>query len=92
MWQNALNAKFPDRVQLVDKKIVGNVWWYIPTPLVHLLVAGYHDALHLTTASGQKHWKEIYHGVEGEGLSKAVQLQCQTCPSCAIHTHDTKRK
>ena len=23
---------------------------------------------------------------------KAVELQCQTCPSCAIHTHDTKRK
>ena len=22
----------------------------------------------------------------------AVELQCQMCPSCAIHTHDTKRK
>ena len=21
-----------------------------------------------------------------------MELQCQTCPSCAIHTHDTKRK
>ena len=32
------------------------------------------------------------NGVEGEGLYKAVELQCQTCPSCAIHRHDTKRK
>ena len=40
----------------------------------------------------EKHWKEINHGVEGEGLYKAVELQYQTCPSCAIHTHDTKRK
>ena len=39
-----------------------------------------------------KYWEEINHGVEGEGLYKAVELQCQTCPSCAIHTHDTKRK
>ena len=30
--------------------------------------------------------------MEGEGLYKAVELQCQTCPSCAIHKHDTKRK
>ena len=30
--------------------------------------------------------------MQGEGLYKAVELQCQTCPSCAIHTHDTKRK
>ena len=29
--------------------------------------------------------------MKGEGLYKAVELQCQTCPSCAIHTHDTKR-
>ena len=29
--------------------------------------------------------------MEGEGLYKAVKLQCQTCSSCAIHTHDTKR-
>ena len=56
------------------------------------LVAKYHDALHLTTSSMQKHWNEINHGVEGEGLYKAVDLQCQMCPSCAIHTHDTKRK
>ena len=21
-----------------------------------------------------------------------MELQCQVCPSCAIHTHDTKRK
>ena len=25
-------------------------------------------------------------------MYKAVELQRQTCPSCAIHTHDTKRK
>ena len=30
--------------------------------------------------------------MEGEGLYKAVELQCQTCPSCVIHTHDTKLK
>ena len=57
-----------------------------------LLVAEYHDALHLTTSSVEKHRKEINHAVEVEGLYKAVELQCQTCPSCAFHTHDTKRK
>ena len=55
-------------------------------------LADYHDALHLTTSSVEEHWKEINHGVEGEGLYKAVELQCETCPPCAIHTHDTKRK
>ena len=25
-------------------------------------------------------------------MYEAVELQCQTCPSCPIHTHDTKRK
>ena len=59
---------------------------------MHRLVGEYHDALDLTTSSVEKRWKEIKHGVEGEGLYKAVELQCQTCPSCAIHTHDTKRK
>ena len=76
----------------MDNKLVRNGWLCFPTPLVHRLVAEYHDALHLTTSSVEKHWKEINHGVEGEGLYKAVELQCQTCPSCAIHTHDTKRK
>ena len=76
----------------MDNKLVRNGRWCVPTSLVHRLVAEYHDALHLTTSSVEKHWKEITHGVEGEGLYKAVELQCQTCPSCAIHTHDTKRK
>ena len=30
--------------------------------------------------------------MEGEGLYKAVELQCQMCASCAIHMHDSKRK
>ena len=51
--------------------------------------AEYHDAPHFTTSSAEKHWKEMNHGVEGEGLCKAVELQCQTCPSHAIHRHDT---
>ena len=55
-------------------------------------MAKYHDALHLTASTLEKHWKEIYHGVEGKGLYKAVELQCQTCPSSAIHAHDTKCK
>ena len=92
MWRDALNGNFQDGVRLVDNKLVRNGRWCVPTPLVHRLVAEYHDALHLTTSSVEKHWKEINHGVEGEGLCKAVELQCQTCPSCAIHTHDTKRK
>ena len=92
MWQDALNGSFQDGVRLVDNKHVRNGQWCVPTPLVHRLVAEYHDAFHLTTSSDEKHWKEINHGVEGEGLYKAVELQCQTCPSCAIHTHDTKRK
>ena len=92
MWQDALNGSFQDGVRLVDNKLVRNGRWGVPTPLVHRLVAEYHDSLHLTTSSVEEHWKEIDHGVEGEGLYKAVELQCQTCPSCAIHTHDTKRK
>ena len=92
MWQDALNGSFQDGVRLVDNKLVRNGQWCIPTSLVHRLVAEYHDELHLTPSSVEKHWKEINHGVEGEGLYKAVELQCQTCSSCAIHTHDTKRK
>ena len=92
MWKNALNGNFQDRVRLVDSKLVRNGPWCVPTPRVHRLVAEYHHALHLTTSSVVKHWKEINLGVEGEGLYKAMELQCQTCSSCAIHTHDTKRK
>ena len=92
MWRDALNGNFQDGVRLVDNKLVRNGRWCVPTPLVHRLVAEYHDALHLTTSSVEKDWKEINHGVEDEGLYKAVELQCQTCASCAIHTHDTKRK
>ena len=92
MWQDALNGSFQDGVRLVDSKVVRNGRWCVPTSLVHCSVAEYHDGLHLTTSSVEKHWKEINHGVEGEGLYKAVELQCQTCPSGAIHTHDTKRK
>ena len=77
---------------MVGNELVRNGRWFVPTPLVHRLVAEYRDALHLTTSSVEKHRKEINHGVEGEGLYKAVELQCQTCPSCAIHTHETKRK
>ena len=73
-------------------KLVCNGQWCVRTPLVHGFVAEYHDALHLTTSSVGNHWKETNHGVEGERLYKAVELQCQTCPSCAIHTHDTRRK
>ena len=72
----------------MDNKLVRNGRWYVPTPLVHRLVAKYHDALHLTTSSVEKHCKEINHGVEGEGLYKAVELQSQTCPSCAIPYQD----
>ena len=92
MWQDALNGSFQDVVRLVDNKLVRNGRWCVTTSLLHRLVAEYHDSLHLTTSSVEKHWKEFNHGVEGEELFKAVELQCQTCPSCAIHTHDTKRK
>ena len=92
MWKDALNGKFQDRVRLLDNKLVRNGRWRVPTPLVHRLVAECHDAIHLTTSSVEKHWNEINHGVEGEGLYKPVELQCQTCPSCAIYMHDTKRK
>ena len=89
----AVNAFFVAHShRLVDIKLNRNGRWCVPTPLVHRLMAKYHDALHLTTSSVEEHWKEINHGVEGEGLYKAVELQFQTCPSCAIHTHDTKRK
>ena len=70
---------FQDGVRLVDNKLVHNGRWCVPTPLVHGLVAEYHNALHLTTSDGEKHRKEINHGVEGEGLYKAVELPCQTC-------------
>ena len=92
MWLDALNGCLQDRVRLVDNKLVRNGRWCVPTPLLHRLVAQYRTALHLTTSSVEKHWKEINHGVEGEGLYKAVKLQCQMCTSCAIHTHVTKRK
>ena len=61
-------------------------------PPMHPLVAEDHDALHGTTSSVANHWKEIKHGVEAEGLYHAVELQCQTCYSCAIQGHDTERK
>ena len=76
----------------MDNNLVCDGRWCVPTSPVHHLVADYQDALHLTTYSVEEHWKEINHGVEDEGLYKAVELQCQTRPSCAIHTHDTKRK
>ena len=91
MRQDALNGNFQDEVRLVDNKLVRNGRLCVPTSLVHGMVAEYHD-LHLTTSSVEEHRKQINHGVEGEGLYKAVEMQCQTCPSCAIHTHDTKRK
>ena len=76
-WQDALTGSFQDGVRLVDNKLVRNGRWCVPRSLVHRLVADYHDTLHLTTSSVEKHWKEINLGVEGEGLYKAVQLQCQ---------------
>ena len=89
MWRDALTGSFQDGARLVDNKLVGNGRWCVPTPPVHRLVAEYDNALHVTTSSVEKHWKEINRGVEGEGFYKAVELQCQTCPSCAIHRHDT---
>ena len=68
MWQDALNGTFQDGVRLVNNKLVRTGWWCVPTSLVHRSVAKYHDALHSTTSSVEKHWKEIHHGVEGEGL------------------------
>ena len=76
----------------MDNKLVRNGRWCVPTPLVHCLVAEFHNALHLATCSVEKHWREPNHGVEGEELYKAVETQCQTCPPCAVDTHDTKRK
>ena len=81
MRQDALNGSFQDRVRLVENELVRNGRWCVPTSLVHRLEAEYHDALRLTTSSVEKHWEEINHGVEGEGLYKAVELQSQTCPS-----------
>ena len=76
----------------MDNKRVCDGRCCVPTSLVHHLGAEYHYALHLTTPSVEKHWKQINHGVEGEGLYKAVEMQCQTCSSCAVHTHDNKHK
>ena len=92
MWQDALNRNFQDRVRVVNSKLVRSGRWRVPTPLVHHLVAEYHDALNITTCSVERHWMEMNHGLEGVEFYKAVGLQCQTGPSCAIHTHDTKRK
>ena len=78
MWQDALNGRFQDGVRLVDNKLVRNGQWCVPTSLVHRLVVEYHDALHLTTSSVKKHCKEINHGVGGEALYKAVELQCHS--------------
>ena len=76
----------------MDNKLVRNGRWCVPKSLVHRLVDQYHNALQLTTSSVEKHWKQNTHGLEREGWYNAVELQSQTCPSCAIHTHDTKRK
>ena len=78
IWQDALNGTFQDGVRLVDNKLVRNGRWCVPTPLVHRLLAENHDALHLTTSSVEKHWKEINHGVEGEGCTK--QWNCNVKP------------
>ena len=91
MWKNALNGNLQDGVKLVDNRLVRNGPLCVPTPPVYQL-AIYHDALHLNTSSVENQWKGINHAVEGEGLYKALELQCQSCPSCALHTHDTKRK
>ena len=80
MWQDALNGSSQDGVSLVNNRLVRNGRRCVPTSLVHRLVAKFHDAPHLTTSSVEKHWKEINHDVEGEGLYKAVQLQFQKCP------------
>ena len=83
MWKDAFNGNFEDAVRLVDNKLVCTGQWRVRTPLVHRLVAEYHDALQLTTSSVEKHWKKINHCVEGQGLYKAVELQYQLCPSYA---------
>ena len=43
-------------MRLVDNKLVRNGRWCVPMPLVHRLVAEYHDALHLTTSSMEKYF------------------------------------
>ena len=60
----------------MDKKLVRTEVWCVSTPAVHGLVAEYHDALHLTTSSLQKHGKKIKHGVDGERFYKAMELEC----------------
>ena len=90
MLRDAFNGNFQDGVRLVKNRPFRSGRWCVPAPLVNPLVAEYHDAQGLTTSSVEKHWNKIHHGVEGEGLDKAVEHQCQTCPSCAIQTHDTK--
>ena len=45
MWQDALNGNCQDGVRLVDNKLVRNGWWCVSTPLVHGLVAEYHNPL-----------------------------------------------
>ena len=55
IWQDALNGSFQDGVRLVDNKLVRNGRSCVPTLLVHRLVAEYHNALHLTTSSVEKH-------------------------------------
>ena len=72
MWQDALNGSFHNGVRLVDNKLVRNGRWCVHFLLVPRLVAEYHDALHLTLSSVEKHWKEFNHGVQGEGAYKAV--------------------
>ena len=57
----------------MDNKVVDNGRWCVPTSLVHLLVAEYHDALPSTTSGVEKNWKEIVHGVKDEELYKAVE-------------------
>ena len=52
----------------MNNKLVRNGRWCVALSLVHRLVAEDHVALHLTTSSLEKHWKEINPGVEGEGL------------------------
>ena len=69
----------------MENKLVRNGRWCVPTPLVHRLVAEYHDALHLTTTSMEKHLKEINHGVEGVKVVQSsgtamsnMSLMCQS--------------
>ena len=92
MWQDALNGNCQDGGELLDNKLVRKGRWCVATPLVHRLVVEYHNTLHVSTSSVEKHWRETNQCEEPEGLYKAVELQCEMCPSRAIPTHDTKRK